>query len=220
MPSFYGHLRQRSASARLARVFERSEASTRRSLPIRKTGRGIWAATPVRVIGTASDTLKDIGLLGAGGRPGHVIDAGTGDGRVSAVLASVDPSRVVYGIEADAALYAQAVTNLQELHARGLLDTAHVHLLEADYCDIRTYETHRIALGRTGVIFNYPDGNERQLAQFVAQYGGRDTTLCLLTHNRTLDVDELPRRACHDINEGAGPRWRLSLYSRAPLGAG
>lgn len=217
MPSFYDHLRQRSVSARLAKVFERSEESTRRSLPIRLTGRGIWAATPLRVIRAAVDTLTHIGLLGPGGKPGHVIDAGAGDGRVSAVLASVDPSRVVYGIEADAALYVQAVANLHELSARGLLDTTHLHLLEADYCDVRTYQAQRIALGQTGVVFNYPDGNERQLAQFVAQHGGPDTTLCLLTHNRTLDLDELPRRGCHDINDGAGPRWRLSVYSRAEI---
>lgn len=86
MPSIYSILRRRSASAKLAQVFERSEASTGRALPIRRTGRGIWAATPVRVVEAAVKTLHGIGLLGDGGQPGHVIDAGTGDGRVPAVL--------------------------------------------------------------------------------------------------------------------------------------
>ena len=81
-----------------------------------------------------------------GRHPGHVIDAGTGDGRIPAVLVSLDPTRLVYGIEADLALYAQAVTNLQALAARGLTDSACVHLIEADYCDLTTYETRGIAL--------------------------------------------------------------------------
>lgn len=215
MPSIYSILRRRSASAKIAKVFERSERSTRRSLPIRKTGRGIWAATPLRVIEAAVTTVHGIGLLGEGGGPGHVIDAGTGDGRLPAVLAAADPSRVVYGFETDAALYAQAVTNLRALDTNGLIDAAAVHLLEADYCDVQSYETRGIAIARTAVVFNYPDGNERQLAQFVAQHGGRDTTLCLLTHNRTLAIDDLPLRACHDVSDGTGPRWRLSLYSRS-----
>ena len=38
-------------------------------LPIRKTGRGIWVPTPVRVIEEAIETLKKIGLLGEGTPP-------------------------------------------------------------------------------------------------------------------------------------------------------
>ena len=202
------------AFKQLAKVFERSQASRGRVLPIRKTGRGIWVPTPVRVIEEAIETLKKIGLLGAGTPPGHVIDAGTGDGRIPAVLASLDPTRLVYGIEADPALYAQAVTNLQTLEGRGLIDSARVHLIEADYCDLTTYETRGIALRQTGVIFNYPDGNERRLARFVSERCGRGTKLCLLTHDRTLELDELELRDRRDVSAGTGPAWRLSLYSR------
>ena len=109
MTSIYSRIRQRAAFAQLARIFERSEASSRRALPIRKTGRGIHVATPVRVIAEAVETLQRLGLLGEGRRPGHVIDAGTGDGRIPAVLAAFDPSRLAYGIEVDPALYAEAV---------------------------------------------------------------------------------------------------------------
>ena len=98
MTSIYSRIRRRAAFRQLARTFERSEASSRRALPIRKTGRGIYVATPVRVIKDAVSTLTGLGLLGAGRRPGHVIDAGTGDGRVPAVVAALDPSGVVYGI--------------------------------------------------------------------------------------------------------------------------
>ena len=202
------------AFKQLTKVFERSEASRGRVLPIRKTGRGIWVPTPVRVIEEAIEMLTKIGLLGEGTPPGHVIDAGTGDGRIPVFLASLDPTRVVYGIEADSALYAQAVTNLQTLDARGLIDSAHVHLIEADYCDLATYETRGIALRQTGVIFNYPDGNERRLARFVSERCGRDTKLCLLTHDRTLEIDELELGDRRDVSAGTEPAWRLSLYSR------
>lgn len=215
MTSIYSRIRQRAAFAQLARIFERSEASSRRALPIRKTGRGIHVATPVRVIAEAVETLQRLDLLGEGRRPGHVIDAGTGDGRIPAVLAAFDPSRLIYGIEADPAPYAEAVTNLHTLNARGLLDSSQVHLLEADYRDTTTYETRGISLHETGLIFNYPDGNEHHLARFVADHCGHDTVLCLLTHNRTLELDELERWASHDVSDPAGLRWRLSLYSRA-----
>ena len=203
------------AFKRLIKVFERSEASLGRALPIRKTGRGIWVPSPVSVIREAIETLKKIGLLGEGAPPGHVIDAGTGDGRIPAVLASLDPTRCVYGIEADPALYAQAVTNLQSVAARGLIDSAFVHLIEADYLDLATYETRGIALRQASVIFNYPDGNERRLARFVSQRCDRSTKLCLLTHDRTLELDELELRDRHDVSAGTGPAWRLSLYGSA-----
>ena len=121
---------------------------------------------------------------------------------------------MVYGIEADPALYDQAVTNLQTLGVKGLVDSARVHLIEADYCDLSTYETRRIALRETGVIFNYPDGNERRLARFVSERCGRGTTLCLLTHDTTLELDELDLRDRRDVSAGTGPAWQLSLYSR------
>ena len=199
----------------LAKVFERSEATRGRVLPIRRTGRGIWVPTPVRVIEEAIETLRELGLLGEETPPGHVIDAGTGDGRVAAVLAFLDPTRLVYGIEADPALYAQAVTNLQTLEAKGLIDSARVHLIEADYCDLPTYQTRGIALRHTCLIFNYPDGNERRLARFVSERCGRATTLCLLTHNRTLRLEELKLEDRRDVSAGTEPAWRLSVYRRA-----
>jgi len=78
------------------------------------------------------------------------------------------------------------VTNLHTLNARGLLDSSQVHLLEADYRDATTYETRGISLHETGLIFNYPDGNDHHLARW----------------------------ASHDVSDPSGPRWRLSLYSR------
>jgi hypothetical protein len=215
----YNRSRRRTVLQQLTRIFERSEASSGRLLPIRKTGRGIWAATPIRVVAEAASTLTELGILDGEQQTRPVIDAGTGDGRVMAVLAGLNPSLVAYGIEADQALHTRAVANLHTLSTSGLIDSTRVHLLEADYCDVGTYETRDIALNEVGLIFNYPDGNERQLARFVADHCGHDTTLCLLTHNRTLEVDELELSARHDVSDGTGPPWRLSLYRRRSSGS-
>ncbi|MDA1184577.1 MAG: hypothetical protein O2930_08035 [Acidobacteria bacterium] len=214
-----GTIRRRAIVRQLTRTFERSEASNGRSLPIRKTGRGIWAATPVRVVAEAATILDELGLLDEKHQGGCVIDAGTGDGRVLAVLAALNPSLVVYGIESDRALQARAVANLHALAASGLIDSTRVHLCEADYRDVETYEARGIALHDVGLIFNYPDGNERHLARFVAEHCGDNTTLCLLTHNRTLEIDELELRSRHDVSDGTRPPWRLSLYRPQTAGA-
>jgi hypothetical protein len=198
----------------LAKVFERSESSGGSVLPIQLTRLGIWVPTPVGVAVEAIKQLMGLGLLGEGSPTSHAMDAGTGDGRVAAVLASLDPRRVVYGIEADPVLYARAVTNLETLGESGLVDLSRVRLIEADYGDVAAYESHGIELQRTGVVFNYPDGNEQRLARFVSDHCGRGTTLCLLTHDRTLDLDGLELRDRLDVSAGVGPAWQLSLYGR------
>ena len=60
------------------------------------------------------------------------------------------------------------------------------------------------ALGAAGV----------QLGPGAVTFTGRGTTLCLLTHDRTLALDELELRDRRDVSAGTGPAWRLSLYSR------
>ena len=159
-------------------MFERSEAALVRSLPIRKTICGIWHPTPVRVIEEAIAVLEDVGLLGEAPRQRTVIDAGTGDGRIPAVLAALDPTRPIYGIEQDPALFAQASVNLQRLQPEVC---THIHLVEADYCETATYEACGLDFPQTGIVFNYPDGNERRLARFISEHGGVGTRLCLLT---------------------------------------
>lgn len=216
MTSIYDRIHRRSIIRRLVRVFEHSVAASGRSLPIRKTGRGIWAGTPVRVVAEAEAILGELGLLDDTDQvgPGHVIDAGSGDGRVSAVLGSLKPSMTICGIEADSTLHARATANLLAVAEKGLIDPARVQLAEADYCDAATYRTRGIAPERIALILNYPDGNQHHLARFITKHCGHDTTLCLLTHNRTLEIDELDLYARHDVRDGTGPPWRLSLYRR------
>ena len=210
---------------RLAAVFERPAAAEGRTLPIRRTGRGIWVATPIRVIEAAAGRLAAAGLLGDGagtgraaGSPGaarHVVDAGSGDGRVSAVLAWLAPGQPVFGVEADAALHARAEAHLRALGAAGIVDPAHVRLASADYCDPATYAAHGVALAGARLVLNYPDGNQHRLARFVAGHCPPEATLALLTHDRDLTVDALPLRSRHDVRAGSGPPWRLSLYRRS-----
>ena len=198
---------------RLTKVFERSEASLVHSLPIRKTTCGIWGPTPLCVIEEAISVLEDIGLLGEAAPQRLVVDAGTGDGRIPAVLAAVDPTRAVYGIEKDPALFAQALVNLQEIRAIGVIDHTRLYLVEADYCEMATYEAAGLDI-RQGIVFNYPDGNQRRLARFIAEHGGVGTRLCLLTHDRSLEVDELELQVRRDVTVDDEPSWRLSVYGR------
>ena len=209
--------RSRRATAslkRLNKVFERSEASLVPSLPIRNTTYGIWGATPLRVIEEAIAVLEGIGLLGEAAPQGIVVDAGTGDGRVPAVLAACDPTRPVYGIEQDPALFAQTLANLQRIRARGVIDHTRIYLVEADYCEMATYEACGLDFGQIGFVFNYPDGNQRRLARFIAEHGGVGTRLCLLTHDRSLELDELKLQVRRDVTVGDEPSWRLSVYGR------
>lgn len=203
------------ALKRLNKVFERSEASLVHSLPIRKTVCGIWGPTPLRVIEEAVSVLEDLGLLGEAAPQGVVVDAGTGDGRVPAVLAAVDPTRPVYGIEKDPALFAQALGNLQELRAKGVIDHTRIYLVEADYCEMATYEGCGLDFRQTGIIFNYPDGNQKRLARITAEHGGVGTRLCVLTHSRSLEIDELELQVRRDVTVGNEPSWCLSVYGRA-----
>lgn len=213
-----GPLRRWRTRRRIAAAFEGPAAADRRALPIRRTARGIWVPTPVRVIEAAAGILSAAGLIGSAGTGGatrHVIDAGSGDGRVAAVIVWLVPGQAVLGIEADAVLQARAVDRLHALGAAGVIDPAHVRLAAGDYCDPETYSARGIALSRTRLVLNYPDGNQHRLARFVATRCPPDTTLALLTHDRDLTVSALPLCARQDVRAGNGPPWSLSFYRRS-----
>ena len=192
-------------------VFERSGASFAPSLPIRYTSVGIWVPTPMKVLAAACAQLQTDGWF-ARTRPGHLLDAGSGDGRVAALLSQLDPTRLVYGIEHDPRLYARAVHNLETLKPTGLTDPSRVHLIEGDYCDVATYRGARINLRDTHLVFNYPDGNPQRLARFMAAHGGDHTKVCLLSHDRTLVLDGLALQHRSDVRVQNEPPWQLSIY--------
>lgn len=207
-------LRARTAAAgRLEAVFERSVRALASGVPIRRTSAGIWAPSPLPVIVQVVTLLRELGLLGRGAPPGAVVDAGMGDGRVAALIARLEPSRRVCGIECDPVLHARAVENLRRVGVH-----AGVRAVAGDYCDPAAYASCGLDLREVGVVVNYPDGNQDRLARFVAAHAGPDASLCLFTHDRGLEVDALPLRAQRDLpvddgDDGLG--WRLSVYRGA-----
>jgi len=196
----------------LYRVFDRSEASLG-PLPIRKTICGTWVPTPMPILETGLALLRERGVLDAAVRGAPVVDAGTGDGRLPAVLSRFGPRVEVHGIELDPTLCALARRNLEELAARRLV--GRVHTLEADYCAVATYDAAGLSLQRLALVFNYPDGNQHRLAAFLRRHGGPELRLCVVTHDRTLEIDELPLRLRCDLPVAGEPAWRISVYGHA-----
>ena len=196
-------------------MFDRSTRALAHGVPIRKTAAGIWVPSTIPQLVKVVTLLHEMGVLGAAAPPGPVVEAGMGDGRVAAVLAHHEPARPVYGIEWDPALCAQAAENLQVLR-RWDNTYAAVHLVEGDYCDPATYASCGLDLRVPFVVVNYPDGNQHNLARFLARHACPRTTLCLFTHDRSLDIDELPLHARRDVPVGGGPDWRLSVYRSLP----
>ncbi len=205
----------RAISSVLHRVFDRSEVALGRSIPIRKTVSGIWVPTPLSVVEAGFAALEDLGLLGEDAPPHPAVDAGTGDGRIPCALASLYATPSVYGVELDPALFARALTNLETLEEKGATEAGRIRLLEGDYCDTTTYQDGGLDFRQAGLVFNYPDGNEDQLARFIATNGGDETRLCLLTHDQELEVTELELRVRRDIAVKNELPWRLSIYRLA-----
>ena len=197
--------------ARLEAIFQRSEQALAPGVPIRKTSAGIWVPSPISVIVEVVSSLREIGLLGSAAASGAVVDAGMGDGRVAAVLAWLEPSRPVYGIERDAVLYSRARQNLRRVR-RMAPGGPEAHPVEGDYCDVATYASCGLDLRQVGVVINYPDGNQERLAHFIATHAGPGASLCLFTHDRALEIRELVLRAERHLPADYGLDWRLSVY--------
>ena len=64
----------------------------------------------------------------------------------------------------------------------------------------------------THLVFNYPDGNQQRLAAFIAAQAGDQTKLCVLSHDRTLELDGLALQHRHDVRVKNEPPWQMSIY--------
>ncbi len=200
---------------RLEAIFQRSEQALAQGVPIRKTSAGIWVPSPIAMIVDVVSVLRELGLLGPAAAGGAVVDAGMGDGRVAAVVALLEPSHPVYGIEHDPVLYARARQNLRRA-LRMSRASPRVHPIEGDYCDVATYASCGLDPRDVRLVLNYPDGNQGRLARFLAAHAGSDTSLCLFTHDRDLEVRDLALHAERDLPADFGADWRVAVYRGRP----
>ncbi|HSF14242.1 MAG TPA: hypothetical protein VLK65_01665 [Vicinamibacteria bacterium] len=194
----------------LERVFVDSEARHRQGLPLRITALGQWVPMPHTVLVALLTDMKlhDVFRRPLLGRT-TVVDAGTGDGRVLAALAHVVPELDVVGIESDVGLYHRANANLETLTRNRLVDRPErLRVIRGDYRRNNTYELGAIQRSRVGFVFNYPDGNQEALAQFVVASFASGTKLCLLTHDSELRLSTLELEE-HVVSNG----WAWSIYS-------
>ena len=101
---------------------------------------------------------------------------------------------------------------METLGRKRSVDLDRVHLIEGDYCDPLTYAKGGIDTEAVHIFFNYPDGNQARLAQFVRAHAGPKSKLCILTHGpQTLEIDvALEERQSVDV--GDDQAWRLSIY--------
>lgn len=158
--------------------------------------------------------LKEMKVRGVFGSPelGRTIavDAGTGDGRVLALLAHFVPELDLVGIESDDGLYHRASDNVETLTRERMVDRPErLRVIHGDYCRVETYDLGAVERGCVGFVFNYPDGSHHALEAFVIESFAPGTKLCLLTHDLELRLSTLELQE-HIAWDG----WGWSIYSR------
>lgn len=199
--------------ARLRDLYgEREDAAS----ALRLTDRGIWHPTPLAVVAAAVSVLTEMRLLEAQGRPLRVLDAGAGDGRLVAALALGLPATLdarVAGIESDSDLARSARARV-ELAAPRLFREGLVQIAEGDFFDLRPYATLGWATRELDLVFNYPDGNERRLARWLADHGGPQTRLAILgpDHDPAIGLMADWRAAVRGEGD-ASTEWTLAVFS-------
>ena len=179
----------------------------------RLTERGIWHATPLAVLAAAIPSIVETGLLVPRGRPTQVFDAGAGVGRLLAALALGLPARLdvrLGGLESDADLAAIASEKLAA--AVGSVPNRVAQVAEGDFFDPRDYERIGLRPRDLDVVFNYPDGNERRLLQWLAEAGGPGTRLAILS------PDHDPALGCAPESRTPVAHWTLTVVAPASAG--
>lgn len=192
-------------------TFARSEQRAFGGQPLRLTDEGIWLALPLDVIQPALDKLEAIGFWAPLGPRPKVLDAGMGDGRLVAACCSLPHELLSYGIESNGDLCELAQSNLRALSGSGLAPRWRV--CQGDYFDVSTYPKLGILVTDIDVFFNYPDGNEQQLAAFLQDHARPGSFLVVLTAEGGLALDTLPLEEDLAVSRGPGrPEFRLLVY--------
>lgn len=192
-------------------TFEQSETRAFGGQPVRLTGAGIWLPAPLDVVAAAMQALSRVGFWKRLGDAPKVLDAGMGDGRIVASLCAVDENLRAYGIESHHELSELANENLCALSERGLPRIWRA--CEGDYLDSETYASLGIQVQDIDAFFNYPDGNEHELAAFLASHARRRAFLVVLTPDHGFRIAGLDHDEELPIERLSGaPGFRLALY--------
>ena len=197
----------------LKAVFDRSQSSVGLSLPIYRTGVGIWVPTPVDVVNEAILWLLDHEWWKQTASPA-VIDAGMGDGRVAMTFSHLAPTRPVLGIEFDSVLFNSAVSCLDRLRKKKVVDASRLHLVDGNYLDISVYQPIQESLRGPCLVMNYPEtrlGNGERLAVFMKNNLSHESRLCLLSHEKLAKVGQFEQESCYEIQAEDGSLWWASL---------
>ena len=186
---------------------------------LRLTDRGIWHATPLPVLAAAVPLIGECYLLTPRGRSQCLFDAGTGDGRLLAALALGLPRACdirLLGLECDGALVVAARKTLAAVPRRSLAPNRQIFVSEGDFFDPSAYVPLGVAPGDLDLVFNYPDGNERRLLRWLAEHGGPETRLVILSPDRDPALGQPPewREEVRPEGDAAAP-WSLNVF-RAP----
>ena len=157
--------------------------------------------------------------------PVKVVDAGAGDGRLSAVLSwfYADIHLRSYGLESNEELHSQALVNLKTLQREGLLQKGdRVVLAGGDYLDLGSFVQLGLEVKDVHIFFNYPDGNERRLERMLKQNSSPGSLLCLLTSDSSTELKELTLEQKEKVIQATLLKqgedapivpWYLSIYS-------
>lgn len=150
---------------------------------LRVTSSGLWHPTPLPVLGAAVPVLSKTGLLTRGAL---LFDAGMGDGRLLAALALGLPPGLrlrLAGLEIDPRLAAEARLRLSVL-GRGMRNFASLRVAHGDYFHPRYHEALGHRPDDIDLVFNYPDGNEGRLLEWLGAHGKPGARLVILGPDR------------------------------------
>jgi hypothetical protein len=168
---------------------------------LRITETGIWHPTPLSVLAAAVDVCAREDLIR---RNDRVFDAGAGDGRVLAACALRFPasSLRLHGLEIDRELVMLAQRRLSRALPR-------VTIAVGDY-----FADDGGPLGECDVVFNYPDGNERDLVIWFLTNARDGARLLVLSPEARPDLGAAPVARLAVSPSGSPVLWSLVLFSR------
>lgn len=197
-------------------------------MPMHFTEGGIWLPTPLDVMASLLSIIGTLGILGRFPAPAKLLEAGTGDGRWVAALGLWSLTRAavelggleVYGLESDSELFERTERNLERVSREHETSSPPWRVARGSYLDPESYRKLGLELPAIDIFWNYPDGNERELAELLSVNTRPEALLCLLTPDSSARADRLHLEATHPIPRQVtatnAPDWSLRVYRVGP----